>query len=292
MNWRDVKKKPALILITGACVVALLALVCGGPFSDEEIMAELSEMRAELDELRQVRHDLAAMEKEVAAVRRLVQGDERGDAPVRAVSYLPNGSELDDPFVGPENSDVLVMAFIDYQCRPCRSYAEESFPRLKREFFDTGVAKYLLRDFPLVSHRNARRAAEMAHCAGEQGRYWELHDAMFAHQSAVDQDDLSNLLSFVANLDRKRLDHCMAKRRYEREMDQDLADGTALGAKGAPGFFIGRKVAEEKFDGVFVRGAQPFAVLREQLVKQIALREQDKNTPRPAEQNSSQKGDD
>jgi protein-disulfide isomerase len=64
-------------------------------------------------------------------------------------------------------------------------------PQLDREYIQTGKVKYVFRDFPLSSHKQAFKAAEAANCAGEQGKFWQMHARLFENQGALSVENLS-----------------------------------------------------------------------------------------------------
>lgn len=88
----------------------------------------------------------------------------------------------DDAVKGDANAPVTIIEFTDYQCPFCSRHFEQTFGQIESEYIDTGKVKYVVRDFPLGFHPNAQKAAEAAECAGDQGRYWEMHDQLFSNQ--------------------------------------------------------------------------------------------------------------
>ena len=97
----------------------------------------------------------------------------------------------DDPVLGNPDAKVLIIEFGDYQCPSCRMFWHDVEPRLKKDYIDTGKAKLVFRDFPIVQiHPEALLASMAVDCAGEQNKYWEMHDAMFANQRALEVPSL------------------------------------------------------------------------------------------------------
>src|SRR6266849_1457871 len=90
-----------------------------------------------------------------------------------------------EPFKGAANAKVALIEFSDFQCPFCGRYDKDTYPQLLKDYVDTGKVKYVWRDYPLDFHRNAEKAAEAARCAGEQGRFWEMHDRLFANQQTI-----------------------------------------------------------------------------------------------------------
>src|SRR5580765_1746523 len=89
----------------------------------------------------------------------------------------------DDPVIGSPNAKVTIIEFGDYQCPSCRMFWKEVEPRLKKDYIDTGKAKLVFRDFPIVQiHPEALLAAMAVDCSADQNKYWEYHDKVFREQ--------------------------------------------------------------------------------------------------------------
>lgn len=256
---------------------------CGQP-SDSASLQELESLRREIRAVKQLTHEVRAIERQLEDVKQQLSRSERsGDdnAPITARSYQPNGSERDDPFLGSKDAPVLVMAFSDFECGPCRSFHEKTLPRLKSDYIARDLVKFVVRDFPLANHRNALKAAAAAHCAGEQGKYWEMFDLLFKSQERVRQGEILEAASELKSVEQEKLKQCVESGRYGSEVDQDISDGIQLGAKGVPGFFVGENPdaaggtqptaaghsGRLRSRGVFIRGAQPYAVIRAEILK-------------------------
>ncbi|MDZ4216981.1 MAG: thioredoxin domain-containing protein, partial [Candidatus Gracilibacteria bacterium] len=82
----------------------------------------------------------------------------------------------DDPFMGDDDAPVTIIEWTDYQCPFCGRHSTQTLPSIKKEYIDTGKVKYVLRDLALSFHPNALPGAKAANCAGEQEKYWEMHD--------------------------------------------------------------------------------------------------------------------
>ncbi|MBL7058898.1 thioredoxin domain-containing protein [Candidatus Pacearchaeota archaeon] len=85
----------------------------------------------------------------------------------------------DSPVKGDSNAPVTIVEFSDYECPYCGRHFAQTYPQLLSEYVDTGKVKMVFKDFPLNFHAKAQKAAEAARCAGEQGDYWGMHDALF-----------------------------------------------------------------------------------------------------------------
>ncbi len=114
--------------------------------------------------------------------------------------------------------------------------------------------KLVFRDFPLTRiHPQAYKAAEAARCAGDQGKYWEYHDILFANIKALQPDDLKQYAADL-KLDEAQFTACLDNNAYTAAVSRDLALGTQLGVSGTPAFFV---------NGRFLSGAQPYSAFVE-----------------------------
>lgn len=101
--------------------------------------------------------------------------------------------------------------------------------------------RLIVKDLPLSSHRQARRAAEAARCAGAAGRYWPYRDRLFAEQPRFGED---RLIAYAVELglEREAFARCLVERRFARSVDDDLAQARALGIASTPTFLINGRV--------------------------------------------------
>ena len=148
------------------------------------------------------------------------------------------------PWSGGKDASVTVVEFSDFQCPYCRA-AENSVKQIKTKYGDK--IKFVYLDFPLNFHDHAMDAARASHCAADQDKFWQYHDALFADQSKLAAADLK-AAAVKLGLDGKKFDGCMAKQTPDAAIRADLAQGQSLGVTGTPTFFInGRELV----------GAQP-----------------------------------
>jgi len=143
-------------------------------------------------------------------------------------------------------------------------------PKLEEEYISTGKLKYVFRDFPLNFHKNAMNAAKAASCAGEQGKYWEMHNRLFENQKALEVDDLMASAEKLG-LDTGKFKECFESDKFEKEANQDMLDGRKAGVRGTPSFFVGITDPDSKeIKGKFLKGAQPYAVFKQALDELLA----------------------
>src|SRR3989344_5308544 len=143
----------------------------------------------------------------------------------------------DDAFIGEENALVTIVEFSDYQCPFCERFYLQTLDQLKKEYIDTGKVKLVYRDFPLDFHPNAQKAAEAAECAGEQNKYWEMHNKLF--ESGVEGGVATfKVYAKDLGLDTGKFDTCLDSGKTASEVKKDMQDGSAAGISGTPGFII------------------------------------------------------
>jgi protein-disulfide isomerase len=131
--------------------------------------------------------------------------------------------------------------------------------------------KYVLRDLPLEAiHPFAMKAAEATHCAGEQGKYWEMHDRLFANQRELSRPDLTKHATALG-LNTATFDQCLDSGKSAARIRKDIAEAEKLQANGTPTFFIGlTDAAGNQFKGTRLVGALPYASFKEAIDRLLA----------------------
>jgi protein-disulfide isomerase len=141
--------------------------------------------------------------------------------------------------LGRRDAEFGIIEYSDFQCPFCARFEQSIFPQLRQAYIDTGRALFAFRELPLQAiHPLAEQAAEAAECAGRQGKFWEMHDRLFASASMLDQSSIqgtANALGlrpgeFAACLDREG----------PADVQRDASAAKALGVTGTPTFLIGR----------------------------------------------------
>ena len=145
-------------------------------------------------------------------------------------------------------------------------------PKIEADFIKTGKVKYVSRDLPLESiHPFAFKAAEATHCAGDKGKYWEMHDLLFANQRELAPKDLSKHAEALG-LDVAAFDKCLESGKHAGRIRKDMAESEKVGARGTPIFFLG--LTEPNSSQVkavrVIRGAHPYAAFKEAIDSLLA----------------------
>jgi protein-disulfide isomerase len=123
-----------------------------------------------------------------------------------------------------------------------------------------GKLRYIVRDFPLEAiHPQAFKASEGVHCAGDQGKYWEMHDLLFANQQALGAADLPKHAGTLG-LDLGKFQDCLDRGTHAALVRRDLAEGQKAGVRGTPTFFLGVIEDDSRMRVVrVITGSQPLA---------------------------------
>ena len=175
-----------------------------------------------------------------------------GAAAVDMATYID-----DDSVKGDKDAPVTIVEFSDYECPFCTKFYEQSLQLIEKNYIDTGKVKFIYRDFPLSFHQNAQKAAEAAECAGEQDKYFEMHDLLFEKGVSGGVNAFKQYAKDIG-LNTKKFDQCLDSGAMAQEVKDDFAAGQQLGVSGTPAFFI---------NGKLVSGAQPYSVF-EQIIEQ------------------------
>ena len=177
-----------------------------------------------------------------------------------------------DPIIGDPNAPITIIEFSDFQCPFCARFHVETLPLIMNEYINDGQVKLVFRDFPIQSiHPNALPASVAAECANEQGKFKEMHDALFENQNEWNNQSLDNAIITFSQyasdmeLQEETFDSCLKNGKYVEEIQKDLEDGRTYGVSGTPGFFVGN----DQIGFIELTGAQPFENFKKVIDSQI-----------------------
>jgi len=251
---------------TSADLVAATVAAAGEP-SDAEIAAWYREnqIRIGTQSLEQVKPQIASLlwqQRRVDALDGLERRlrSERGVV----VSFEPERFHFNNqgaPALGKAGARVTLVEFSDFQCPYCRATAP-TLRQLRAKYGDQVHIVY--RQFPLTSiHPYAFKAAEASLCANEQGKFWELHDALFADQSKLTVTELKETARRLG-MDVRKFGSCLDSGQYAPQVRADEHEGKLLGINGTPALFI---------NGVYVEGGSvPYSTLANLIDRELARR--------------------
>jgi protein-disulfide isomerase len=156
---------------------------------------------------------------------------------------------------GRSDAPVQVVEFADYQCPYCQK-VNPDLNKLVQDY--AGKVSVIYKDFPLPMHPFAEKAAEAARCAGEQGKFWEYHNLLFANRK-LEVADLKQQAKSI-RLEEDKFDQCLDSGREAAEIEKDRQEGMNLGLSGTPSFFL---------NGHFFSGAVDYATLQQMVDQQL-----------------------
>ncbi len=159
----------------------------------------------------------------------------RAHVPVPTAPLTTDGAAL----LGQPDAKLVLLEFSDFQCPYCSAFARETLPRLRSRFVDPGLLQVAFRHLPLAIHPAARGASAAAVCAGEQGHFWDVHDALFAMDGKFTNDQATGHAA-VVGLDTGEFNDCLANSAGAR-VDQDVQLARSLGVTSTPTFFLGTR---------------------------------------------------
>jgi len=166
---------------------------------------------------------------------------------------------------GSPTAPIWVIEVSDFQCPFCKQWHDETYQKLRDEFVRTGKVRLAYVNFPLAQHSHALPAAEAAMCAGAQGKFWEMHDALFTSQSKWEAlpspAPFFESLARGAGVDVARWRQCVESGKMKPLILADQDRARLAGAASTPSFMIGDKL---------LVGAQPIENLRSAIDSALA----------------------
>jgi protein-disulfide isomerase len=158
---------------------------------------------------------------------------------------------------GDAGAPIALIEYADYECPYCQQI-KPVVDRITKEY--QGKIAFAFKDVPLPMHANAQKAAEAAHCAGVQGKFWEYHDRLFeVKQYAV---DALKQHAQALSLDQPAFDRCLDSGTQAQRVKAHVSEAQSIGLPGTPGFFI---------NGRFLYGAVDYQTLRQAIDEELKL---------------------
>ena len=165
--------------------------------------------------------------------------------------------EAKGPSRGPNDAKITMIEFSDFECPFC-GRAHETVDKVMAKY--EGKVHLVFRQFPLSFHPHARKAAEAAVCADEQGKFWQMHDWMFTNQQKLEINELKETAGTLG-LDKTKFAECLDGNKSAKSVEEDMAAGEKNGVSGTPAFFI---------NGIPLSGAQPIEEFEKIIDKELS----------------------
>lgn len=253
---------PTRVLLS--MIVPLSLLISSGARTGfAQSSGDVNALRKEMQTLREEHKEIRSALEEI---KKLLQ-------PRRAATFKPIDLSIEkSPYLGDENAKVTLVEFTDYACPFCGRHIKDAYGKIVSDYVKTGKVKYVAREYPLPIHPKAFKAAEAALCAGDQGKYWQMRDQLFANQKKLAEEDLAGHAK-AAGLELTAFGKCLEAGKYAERVRRDLAEGKEAGVTGTPTFLFGRTDLSDptKIRAVKrLRGAHTYERFRETIEELLA----------------------
>ena len=178
-----------------------------------------------------------------------------------ASRYMADNNAMGDP-----NAPVKIVEYSSYKCGHCAAFSFETEPILEEEYIKTGKVYFTYKAIW------EELSAEASYCAGEQNKYWEMHDVIFANQAAAFNENAMASWAKSVEVDMTQFDNCMAEDTYVDLVKQDNTDAQAVGVEGTPTFIISYLVDGEVVEQM-MPGNYPIESFRQAIAEGLAATE-------------------
>ncbi len=169
---------------------------------------------------------------------------------------------------GSPDAPITITEYSDFQCPFCQRFAEQTEPQLVETYAATGKVRFIYRSFGRFIGQESQDAAEAVYCAGDQGKFWQYHDILFANHTGENVGDYTprKLKAFAETLglDMDAFNSCLNAGKYAERVTQDGVDGLAAGIQATPSFVLTYVVNGETKTKI-IQGAQPFAAFQAEI---------------------------
>lgn len=246
--------------VATVCGIVLVGfLTAGSAFSQSN-----DELKKDIQALKEGQQ---AIQKDLQEIKKLIAARPAAGAPAAEQALNAIISVDGDPFKGDKNAKLTLIEFSEYQCPFCGRHVRDTYPQIDKEYVQTGKVKYVFRDLPLESiHKSAFKAAEATHCAGEENKFWQMHDRLFENQKSLEPAMLTAHAQAVG-VDTKKFQACLDSGKHAAGIRKDIAEANKYGITGTPTSVIGLTQPNDPKIKVLkvIRGAQNISAFKEAL---------------------------
>ncbi len=231
---------------------------------------EVNDLKAELDGLKK---EQALMQKQLVELKATRAGRGR-QARSQSETFQPLVFSTEGAaYLGDRDAPITLIEFTDYQCPYCRRHVVGTLPSIIKDYVESGQLRYVVRELPVESrHPLAAKAAEAALCAGDQDKYWAMHDKLFANQARLHPDELKSYASSLG-LNVTQFNQCLDNGDKRKRVQEDVKTGFRAKVRGTPTFFLGLTGEGLQFKATrVIRGAKTypeFAIVFDELLAKV-----------------------
>jgi protein-disulfide isomerase len=199
--------------------------------------------------------------------------------PVPADHPMADGNAMGDP-----NAPIKIVEYSDFQCPYCAQFHQQTEPQIINTYIKTGKVYFVYRSmgnfisdnlgkYNGISDAESRDAAEAAYCAGDQNKFWEYHDILYANYTGEGVGDFTSrrLVAYAEaiGLDMNQFRTCFNNATYSQQVLQDQADGDAAGVTGTPTFVLSYTI-DGQTQTKLISGAEPFSTFQQEIDADLA----------------------
>jgi protein-disulfide isomerase len=260
-NTDHTKRRVVLSPLLGLPFIILLS---AAPLPAQQPSTE--DLRKEIQALSQ---SVKEMQKDLQEIKALLLSRVPAAPPENVVLDLSNS-----PAQGEPTARLTLIEFSDFQCPFCGRHDRDTAPQIDKEYVTAGKLRHVFVDFPLESiHKFAFKAAEAARCAGEQGKYWEMHHRLFENQNKL--DPLTPHAEAIG-LDVPKFEECLNSGRQAAAIRQEVAEAQKAGVTSTPTFFLAYTDPKTSKIKTVRRltGAQPYTAFKAAIDKLLTTQPQ------------------
>jgi len=189
------------------------------------------------------------------AIKPTPEMDSIGPTEITMETFVENGS----PVLGNPNASITLVEFGDYQCHYCHVFFESIEGKIMKNYIETGKVKMIFKDYNIIG-KDSVKASQGAHCANDQGLFWEYHDILYSNWTGENNGWASgaNLANYAQDIDLEmnQWTDCMSQQKHSKTILDSNEDAKKLQLTGTPAFFI--ISSDGQVSKLF--GAQPFEV--------------------------------
>ena len=189
------------------------------------------------------------------AIKPTPEMDSVGPAKITMETFVENGS----PVLGNPNASITLVEFGDYQCHYCHVFFESIEGKIMKNYIETGKVKMIFKDYNIIG-KDSVKASQGAHCANDQGLFWEYHDVLYSNWTGENNGWASgtNLANYAQDigLEMNQWTDCMSQQKHSKTILDSNEDAKKLQLTGTPAFFV--ISSDGQVSKLF--GAQPFEV--------------------------------
>ncbi len=192
-----------------------------------------------------------------------------------------NLQKADDRVRGQTDAPLTLIEYSDFTCGYCLKFFKETWPRIQARYVDTGKVRFLYRDYPRADQGPGLEAAVAARCAGEQGKYWAMHDRLFSEGGRLNKDVFVRHAA-VIGLDQQTFEQCLRDGRFTKLIFADREEANRWGFRGTPGFILMQTTSQPtvKDPAIAIPGAFPFEMFAEEIDRLLSRVAQSKDSPK------------